>query len=265
METLLKLLELLMKKDNFLDSVFDRHELDTFPRLELSSTVGPKRVLTRFAQRVIGELMTFARNTMKAYKKAVEEQASGPCVETREGKWWSQCPEDLKNVLDVYINTVVEYCPGRDRVVARVLASVVSAFMIYAKSISRQYVVIEEAFLRSIFRERGIELSTSDSPLDSNAVWSGEGSLQYACALLNDINRVTTRHLENLWQTHARVRSLLVPLPPAECYMSLVPPSHSRLCALPSPILVDAHFRMTCHDHWQPRLSRNKEYPRAST
>jgi len=160
----------------------------------------------------------------------VAEEARGPAYESPLGHMWTRCPEDLMSVTNVYVSSVASYCQGLNSVLGKVLASVLSAHLIHAKSIGKQYNAIAKAFyaarskdsnhglsqggdrqqnptltglhLRSRFMGGNSKGAAADA---AAATWSEELSIQYLCALLNDCGRVINGHLATLLLTHEAI------------------------------------------------------------
>jgi flagellar motor protein MotB len=204
----------------------------------------------------------FSERTVKAYESMVDLEARGPCHQDGEGLWWSRCPEDMMSVTGMYVASVQGYCGGHGKILAKVIASVLSAFMIYVKSVGRQYDAIARAYyamrqqaakqttpqqllggggggggggsdgrggaaggggggttsLTGYNIRGGLAFLSSSSGSAAHAavsgsvennvpVWSGELSIQYLCAVVNDMERVINVHLTELTEAHERTIS----------------------------------------------------------
>jgi len=222
MEALLMLLDVLLKRNTCVADVLDIHLLKASPSLELTGMLEVTPLLSRFTNRTVLEMVQFSERTVKAYEQMVYLEAYGPCIESPEGKWWSRCPEDMMSVTGMYLKSVQGYCRGQDRILAKVIASVLSSFMIHVKSIGRQFDAIAAAFYAdmvkntrsesnvhsglSLLRVMGLGEAKSTIAVDDGvAEWSGELSIQYLCAVINDIGRVINTHLTALTSAHEKI------------------------------------------------------------
>jgi hypothetical protein len=227
MQALLMLLDLLLKRNECVEEVLSRHGLSGGAAVDLTAMLEAGPLLARFANRTVLEMVHFAQRTVHAYESMVAAEARGPCYESPHGRMWSRCPEDLMSVTNMYVSSVSAYCQGLASVLGKVLASVLSAHLIHAKSVGKQLDAIARAFyaakeqpaaggkplgpsftglhLRSFLRGSGSGSAAADASgraATAAAAWSGELSIQYLCAVINDCGRVINGHLATLLLTH---------------------------------------------------------------
>jgi len=238
MEALLMILDLVLKRNACVEMVLGRHGLVATPfKLELTAVLEVGPLLARFTNRTVLEMVQFAERTVRAYEGMVELEARGPVYESPEGAWWTRCPEDMMQVTGMYVQSVKGYCRGHEKVLAKVLASVLSSLLIHVRSIGKQYDAIAAAFFdfkqkeafargaaaglaqphtsapsissgpayfRSLVPGPTSALPAGALPFSDPPAWSGDQSVQYVCALVNDMGRVINTHLTALAAAHER-------------------------------------------------------------